>query len=164
VARLRARAWRQTALRVPGCVPPAQPAPHAGRYHRAGDPWPLYAALDRDTMWAEWSHASGGAVDPDDDPRWVCALEVDLRVLDLRDPATRRALRVGEAQLTGEWAPDAPNQATMRVALAARELGVDAMVVPSAARPGGWNLAVLPGAFDRVRLVSRRRETPAPPA
>lgn len=115
-------------------------------------------------MWAEWSHATGGAVDPEDDPRWVCVLEVDLTVLDLRDPATRRALRVSEAQLTGEWSPDAPNPATMRVARAARELGVDAMVVPSAARPGGWNLAVLPAAFDRVRLVSRRRETPDRPA
>ncbi len=137
-----------------------QPAPHAGRYHRVGDPWPLYAALDRETMWAEWSHATGGAVSPDDDPRWVCALDVDLRVLDLRDPAVRRALRVSEAQLTADWAPDAANPATMRVAAAARELGVDAVVAPSAARDGGWNLVVLPGAFDRVRLARRRREVP----
>jgi RES domain-containing protein len=137
-----------------------QPAPHAGRYHRAGDPWPLYAALDRETMWAEWSHATGGSVSPDDDPRWVCALDVDLRVLDLRDPAARRALRASEAQLTAEWAPDAPNPATMRVAAAARELGVDAVVVPSAARDGGWNLVVLPSGFDRVKLARRRREVP----
>jgi RES domain-containing protein len=143
-----------------------QPAPHAGRYHRAGDPWPLYAALDRDTMWAEWTHATGGAIAPEDDPRWVCTLDVDLRVLDLRDPAARRALRVSEAQLTGEWAPDAANSATLRVAAAARDLGVDALVVPSAARDGGWNLVVLPVAFDRVRLTRRRREVPdvTPPA
>jgi RES domain-containing protein len=113
-------------------------------------------------MWAEWAHASAGAIAPKDDPRWVCNFDVDLRVLDLRDPATRRALRVSEAQLTGDWAPDAPNVATMRVARAARELGVDAMVVPSAARGGGWNLAILPHAFDRVRLRRRRREVPRP--
>lgn len=115
-------------------------------------------------MWAEWAHATGGAVAPDDDPRWVCTLEVDLRVLDLRDAATRRALRVSGAQLTGEWAPDAPNPATLRVMRAARELGLDGIVVPSAARPGGWNLAILPVAFDRVRTTRRRRETPRPPA
>jgi RES domain-containing protein len=114
-------------------------------------------------MWAEWAHATGGAVAADDDPRWVCAIDVDLRVLDLRDAATRRALRVSEAQLTGEWAPDAPNPATLRVMRAARELGVDGVVVPSAARHGGWNLAVLPDAFDRVRTRRRRRENPRPP-
>lgn len=162
MARLRARVWRQTALHVPACLPPQQPAPHAGRYHRAGDPWPLYTALDLDTMWAEWQHATGGAVAPEDDERWVCRLEVDLTVLDLRDLATRRALGVDGAELVGDWSPDAPNAATMRVAEAAAELGVDGMVVPSAARPGGWNLAVLPRAFDRVRLVSRRRAVPAP--
>jgi hypothetical protein len=37
---------------------------------------------------------------------------------------------------------------------------VDGMVVPSAARQGGWNLAVLPAGFERLRLVRRRRETP----
>ena len=71
-------------------------------------------------MWAEWAHATGSAIPPEDDPRWVCVLEVDLRVLDLRDPATRRALRVTTGQLTGDWTPDAPNPATMRVARAAR--------------------------------------------
>jgi hypothetical protein len=46
---------------------------------------------------------------------------------------------------------------------AARELGADGVVVPSAARDGGWNVAVLPDAFARVRLVRRRREVPRPP-
>lgn len=114
-------------------------------------------------MWAEWRHATDGAVDAEDDPRWVCALELDLRVLDLRDPATGRALGTSARQLTGPWAPDAPNRATLRLMRAARELGVDAVVVPSAAWPGGWNVAVLPDAFDRVRLARRRREVPRPP-
>lgn len=162
VARLRAPAWRQTALRVPGCFPPLQPAPHAGRYHRPGDPWPLYAALERETMWAEWEHATRGAVPAEDEERWVCRLEVDLTVLDLRDPATRLALGVSAEQLTDDWSPERPNRATLRVAAAAHELGVDGMVVPSAARRGGWNLAVLPHAFERVRLAHRRRARPAP--
>jgi hypothetical protein len=114
-------------------------------------------------MWAEWRHATDGAVDPVDDPRWACVLDLDLRVLDFRDAATRRALRVSERQLTGGWAPGAPNAATLRVMRAARELGVDGIVVPSAARDGGWNVAVLQHAFDSVRLVRRRREVPRPP-
>jgi RES domain-containing protein len=128
-----------------------------------GDPWPLYAALDRETMWAEWAHATGGAVRPEDEERWVCRLDVDLAVLDLRDAATRRALGIDERDLVGDWSPEAPNAATLRVAAVATELGVDGMVVPSAAREGGWNLAVLPRAFDAVRLASRRRSTPSPP-
>ena len=160
VARYRGRAWRQTALRIPGCLPPRQPATHAGRFHRPGDPWPLYASLDRETMWAERSRASDAVVPADEDPRWVCTFEADVAVLDLRDPATCLALRVTVRQLTGAWSPEAPNAAALRVTAAARRLGVDGMVVPSAAHPGGWNLAVLPAAFERLRLVRRRRETP----
>jgi RES domain-containing protein len=111
-------------------------------------------------MWSEWSRATDADVPPDEDPRWVCTFEADVAVLDLRDPATRRALRVTVGQLTGRWSPEAPNAAALRVTAAARRLGVDGIVVPSAARPGGWNLAVLPSGFERLRLVRRRRETP----
>jgi RES domain-containing protein len=111
-------------------------------------------------MWLEWRHATQGAVISADDPRWVCAFDVDLSVLDLRDPATRRALRVGLGAVTGPWAPDRPNRSALRIASVARQLDVDGVVVPSAARDGGWNLAVFPSAFDRVRLVSRRRHRP----
>jgi hypothetical protein len=144
-------------------MPPTQPAPHAARYHQPGDPWPLYASLDKQTMWAEWAHATDGQVPPQEDPRWVCALDVDLRVLDLRDPATRRALRAGIRALRGPWSPDQPNPTTLRVARAARDLGVDGMIVPSAARADGWNLVVLPVAFESVSLRRRRREI-APPS
>jgi len=115
-------------------------------------------------MWAEWAHATDGAVPPADDPRWVCALDVDLRVLDLRDAATRRALRVGLPALIADWSPERPNRATLRVAAAAARLGVDGLLVPSAARADGWNAVILPAAFGSVRLVRRRRETPSLPA
>lgn len=113
-------------------------------------------------MWAEWQRASSGAIAPEDDPRWVCTLDVDLAVLDLRDAGTRHGLGLDEADLVGDWAPGSPNPATTRVAEVAREMGVEGMVVPSAARQGGWNLVVLPRAFDRVRLVARRRRVPQP--
>jgi RES domain-containing protein len=110
-------------------------------------------------MWAEWAHATDGRVPAEQDPRWVCALDVDLRILDLRDPATRRALRAGMPALSAPWSPDQPNPTTVRVAAAAARLGVDGLIVPSAARSDGWNLVVLPHAFDRVRLRSRWRAT-----
>lgn len=113
-------------------------------------------------MWAEWRRATGGAVAPEDDPRWVCTLDVDLAVLDLRDPGTRLGLGLDEAALVGEWAPGVPNPAAMRVAEVAREMGVEGIIVPSAARAGGWNLVVLPGALKRVHLVGRRRQVPQP--
>jgi RES domain-containing protein len=136
-----------------------QPAPHPGRFHRSGDPWPLYASLDRATMWAERSRASDGHVPVEEDPRWVCTFDADVTVLDLRDLATCRALRVTPTQLIGPWSPDRPNAAALRLAATARRFRVDAMIVPSAARSGGWNLAVLPASFARLRLVRRRRET-----
>ena len=108
-------------------------------------------------MWAEWSRATSGRVTPESEQRAVCALDLDLRVLDLRSVATRHALGVTLEQLTAEWAPDAPNRACLAVARAARDAGADGFVIPSAARAGGWNVAVLPGAFDRVLVARRRR-------
>ena len=76
---------------------------------------------------------------PDDDPRWLCVFEADLRVVDLRRAEVLDALEVTEADLAGDWTPDAPNAACLKVALAATLAGAQAIVVPSAARPGGWN-------------------------
>jgi len=112
-------------------------------------------------MWAEWSRATSGRVPPQAEERAVCALDLDLGVLDLRSAATRRALGVTLEELTGDWAPDAPNRACLAVARAARDAGADGFVIPSAARVGGWNVGVLPGAFDRVVVVRRRRVRPA---
>jgi len=160
VQELRVRAYRQTAIQVPDCLPPQQPAGHAGRYHRPGDPWPLYASLDHDTMWAEWARATAGGVEREGEERAVCTLDLDLRVLDLRAPATRETLGVTLQQLVGQWSPESPNQACMAVARAAAEARADGFVVPSAARAGGWNVAVLPAAFDRVHVARRVRARP----
>ena len=114
-------------------------------------------------MWAEWRRATSGSAYVQEEERTVCALDLDLRVLDLRVEATRKALGVTLEQLTSEWSPDAPNRACLAVARAARDARADGFVVPSAARGGGWNLAVLPSAFDRVAVVRQTRSHPAPP-
>jgi RES domain-containing protein len=113
-------------------------------------------------MWAEWAHATDGQVPPEEDPRWVCVLDVDLRILDLRDPATRRALRASLQALAGDWSPEQANPTTLRIVAAAARLGVDGLIVPSAAREGGWNAVILPSAFGSVTLTRRRREVPRP--
>ncbi len=123
----------------------------------------MYGSIDEPTVWAEWSRATDGGVAPEDDPRWLCVFEADLRVVDLRRPEVLEALEVTPADLSGDWSPNAPNAACLRVALAATLAGAQAIVVPSAARPGGWNLDVLPTGFDRLRRVKRRRQLPVPP-
>ena len=144
-------------------MPPREPAPHPARYHVTGGPWPLYGALDRETVWAEWSRSTGGAVRPEDDPRALCTFEADLRVLDLRDARVREALRVTVSALRAGWSDRSPNEACLKVARRAAELDVDGFIVPSAAREDGWCLDVLPAAFAKVRQVSRRAAVPTPP-
>ncbi len=113
-------------------------------------------------MWAEWQHATGGGIEPADDPRWRCRFQADLLVLDLRDEVTRQALDVRLEQLTGPWSPDAPNEACIAVAAAAQAAGADGFIVPSAARPGAWCVDVFPSGMKGLRLIERRREVPAP--
>jgi RES domain-containing protein len=119
--------------------------------------------MDRDTVWAEWARSTGGAVRPEDDQRALCTFEADLRVLDLREPRVREALGVTLEALRADWSDRAPNGACLSVARRAIELGVDAFIVPSAARDDGWCVDVLPSGFQRLRQVSRRAVVPAPP-
>ena len=46
----------------------------------------------------------------------------------------------------------------------ADELGVDGLIVPSAARDGAWNLVVLPSGFARLRIAGSLVMHPRPPA
>ena len=129
----------------------------------AGDPWPLYGALDRETVWAEWARSTSGNVRPEDDLRALCAFDADLRVLDLRKARVREALGVTTVQLRADWSDVAPNEACLRVARRAAELGADGFIVPSAALDDGWCVDVLPGGYAKLRQVSRRAVVPAPP-
>jgi RES domain-containing protein len=141
------------------CLPPARPAPAGGRYHRAGEPWPLYASLEPTTAWAEWRAATGGAVDPATERRRLWRVDVrDLAVLDLRLHVARAAVGVELADLVG------PREACQELAREARRLGADGIVVPSAARDRAWNLVVFPSGLGAVRPAGSRVRSPAPPA
>lgn len=127
----------------------------AARYHRPGEPWPLYASLEPATAWAEWRAGSGGAVDPQAERRRLWRVDAsDLEVLDLRRPEVVTALGVTLDQLRGA------RQEAQPVATRARSLGAEAMVVPSAAAPGAWNLVVFPSGFGKLRVGGSRAMRP----
>jgi len=129
----------------------------------AGEPWPLYAAVDEPTVWAEWAHVADAGVDPRDDRRFLCVFECDLVVLDMRNPANCVTLGVTLDELRDDWAPGAPNPACLRVAQAAMTAGASAYIVPSAVPGGTWSVDVFPWAFGQLRQVSRAETTPNPP-
>lgn len=140
-------------------MPPLRPAPSEGRYHRPGDPWPLYASLEPATAWAEWSAATRGAIDPRAERRRLWDVQVDgLPVLDLRDPAVVDDLGIDLDVLTG------PRRAAQEVGARARAMGAEGMIVPSAARRGHWNLVVFPDGLGRVTASGSRAMHPRPPA
>jgi RES domain-containing protein len=139
-------------------MPPDRPAQTEGRYHRPGEPWPLYASLEPATAWAEWQAATRGAIDPADERRRLWRLDVDgLAVIDLRRPRLSEELGISERQLTGA------RSRAHGLAARARELGADGLVVPSAARDGAWNLVVFPSGFGRLRVAGSRAMHPRPP-
>ena len=149
---------RQTGLDTPA-LPPDRPAPTGGRYHRPGEPWPLYASLEPATAGAEWGAATRGAVDPADERRRLWGIQADdLAVIDLRRAGLADELGVSQRQLTG------PRSRAHGLAATARQLGADGMVVPSAARDGSWNLVVFPSGFGRLRVAGSRAMHPRPPA
>lgn len=124
----------------------------------------MYGSIEEATVWAEWSHATGGGVAPVDDPRWLCTFDADLAVLDLRRPEVLAALQVTVEGLNAGWVPGSPNRVCLRVSSAAAAAGAEAIIVPSAARPGAWNLDVLPAGFRNLRRRKRQRTVPRPPA
>jgi RES domain-containing protein len=148
---------RQTGVDTPA-LPPARPAATAARYHRAGDPWPLYASLEPVTVWAEWRAATRGAIDPANERRRLWRIEVTgLRVLDLRRRSVRAELGVELAELTG------PRRAAQALATRALALGAEGIVAPSAAHEGHWNLVVFPSGFARLRVAGSTATRPRPP-
>jgi RES domain-containing protein len=110
-------------------------------------------------VWAEWSAATRGAIDPADERRRLWELDVSgLPVLDLRKEEVRRSLGVDLSDLTRARA------GAQALTPRARALGAQGLVVPSAARPDAWNLVVLPGGFARVTVRRGRTLHPRPPA
>jgi RES domain-containing protein len=109
-------------------------------------------------VWAEWSAATRGAIDPATERRRLWRIDVDgLRVVDLRRPAVRRELGVELPELTG------PRGAAQALAGRIRAEGADGIVAPSAAHPEHWNLVVFPSGFATLRVIGSTASHPKPP-
>jgi RES domain-containing protein len=126
-----------------------------GRWNPKGSFHAVYASLDFGTAAAEVMAHNRRFRIPEHMamPRLFAALEVQLtRVLDLRRGPVRSALKVSADRLTAEewWklqkrGKEAVTQAVGRLAWHAKW---QALLVPSAARPGGANLIVFPANLE----------------
>ena len=80
-----------------------------------------------------------------------------MPVVDFRDPVAPASLGVALEELANGW------ELPQAVAAEVRAAGAVGAVVPSAARPGFWNLVVFPDGFERLSISGGRTMQPAPP-
>lgn len=131
------------------------------RWQKTGDESVLFTSDSEETVWAEWRRKVSASVDLDivESERnfgWI-SMSFD-NVIDLCDPGVQHLLGITEDDLTGD------DRTTCRALLAAaRAIGVDAIMAPSAARPGGKTIIVLPHAQKTVTVVFEERRIPPAP-
>lgn len=132
---------------------------YGGRYNKAGEFGALY--LGEAPALCEKEKLKQVADQPDLlPPQVIGAVEVDIRdVLDLTDGANQKALGVSEAQLTDPLDLTLPQT----VAEAARALGVNALLVPSAVA-AGKNLVVFEERLTQAGCKIRALRTQKWPA
>jgi RES domain-containing protein len=137
---------------------------HGGRWNAAGEFRVFYAAMDLETAFAEKAHASRHYCIPPEQwlPAVIVLVQVKLtRVLDLTVTASRNRLGLTSEAMVAERPPAGKKSSyeTTRhaIARAARQAGIEALIVPSARRPGGKNLAVFPdnlGKKSRLLIIN----------
>lgn len=143
--------WRRAvgAKRAGQMLDPAGSLIHGGRYNAPQAFGVLYLCQDEEGCRAELLKQSGG------NPALLSDLvvgevEVDLsKVLDLTDATARERLGVTEAALTDPQDVRLPRE----IGAAAVRAGFQGIVYPSAAKPGGRNLAVFLGALPPGKVV-----------
>lgn len=90
-------------------------------------------------------------------PRTFVALNLTfVRLLDLTNEDVRRRVKVSEQMLSEDWRKqnDAGQESlTQSLGRAAREEGLEAILVPSAADPSGKNIAWFPANLQRESVV-----------
>jgi RES domain-containing protein len=140
------------------------------RWNAPGGFHAVYASLDVETAVAEalqhFRHY--GLSVSQAMPRVIVALEARLeRVLDLRDGEVRRVLVISEKRMLSEPWREAQREGrealTQALGRLAYDVGIQALLVPSAAPKGGSNLIMFPANLDPPRSwlrVMNRDELP----
>src|SRR5262249_4402686 len=120
------------------------------RYTPKGAFRTVYGGLDMETALAEVlaHHRRQGLPEAEALPLTFVALQGDApNILALTDGSVRRILGVSLQRLKGPWRADQDNgqeALTQTLGRLAREAGVQGLLAPSAARPGGRNLVLFP--------------------
>jgi RES domain-containing protein len=136
------------------------------RWNPPGSFHAVYASLDVETAVAEalQHFRYYGLPVSKAMPRVIVALEAELeRVLDLREGDVRRVLVIsGKRMLSEPWREEQQKgreALTQAVGRLAYELNIQALLAPSAARPGGSNLILFPANLGPpktwLRIVNR---------
>ncbi len=130
----------------------------------------VYASLTPETAMAETlAHHRYYRIPIEDAmPRTFVALEASLRaVLDFRLGPVRQRLQVSlERVLVVDWRKEvraAQEPITQTIGRAALEIGLEGLIVPSAADPKGHNLLVFPGNLQsdsEIRVLHADRLAP----
>lgn len=130
----------------------------------------VYASLTPETALAETlAHHRYYAIPVQDAmPRTFVAIEVNLQaILDLRQGAVRQRLQVSlERILTVDWRKEVSagrEPITQALGRAASDVGLEGLIVPSAADPDGHNLLVFPKKMrtgSQIRVLAPEKLTP----
>ncbi len=132
------------------------PAVSPARYHRQGDQGVWYAALTERAVWAEFLRHHGPGISPWEVRRRVGRARVKgLQVLDLTNPAVRRAIGVGVGKLVSD-----DLARCQQIAAWAQRAGYEGILAPSAALGGEAILAVFACALGKVAEEHSRVQRP----
>jgi RES domain-containing protein len=128
-----------------------------GRYNSPGFAGVLYTSFASKTGIAEVSKGQiARGINPQSfaaDDWWVYEMEVSLdAVLDLTDPATTSQLQISSQSLV-----QADPAYARQIGKQANDAGFEAMIVPSAARPGEKNLVIFLSAAAPLPTIKSSR-------
>lgn len=132
--------------------------PRPTRWVERGEPPALYLSDTLTGAWAELSKHHDGSVDPSEVVRRVGAIRYRIEVVDLCDPDVRKALDVDEHDLVR----DDDLTVCRALASAARQLGLQGLVSPSAALATARTIVVFETGFDGLTVVHEEVRSPPP--
>lgn len=143
-------AHRHTPERIGPLESLGVPAPNEGRYHRLGEPRPLYASTTRRAAWKESARRLAGPVLRVVRHRMSTLSIRDAPLLDLTDSQVLDTFNLTRVDLVGDEL-----KPTQQVADLARNEGLAGLIAPSAADPDdplAATIVVFPDHLDHVSV------------